>query len=126
MGQGYLIDTNAVIEYLDNKLPAKASTLIDKNGSQISVITRMELLGWQQATQAQIKVLHQFINASAIFNLEESVILKTIDIRRKYRVKLADAIIASTALVYNLVLVTRNTEDFKKIKGLHLLNPWEK
>jgi predicted nucleic acid-binding protein len=38
---------------------------------------------------------------------------------------LPDAIIAATALAENFVLVTRNTDDFKNIAGLELLNPWE-
>jgi len=36
---------------------------------------------------------------------------------------LGDAIIAGTALAYDLTLVTRNTEDFQWIDGLSLLNP---
>jgi predicted nucleic acid-binding protein len=45
MGKSYLIDTNSVIDYLNNKLPEKANQLIDNHQSKISVITRMELLG---------------------------------------------------------------------------------
>jgi len=44
MGQKYLIDTNAVIDYLDNKLPEKSANLLDEIDFQISVIVRMELL----------------------------------------------------------------------------------
>lgn len=37
---------------------------------------------------------------------------------------LADAIIAATALVYEVPLVTRNKDDFKHIDGLDLRNPF--
>ena len=40
MGKGYLIDTNSVIDYLNNKLPEKANRLIENIDCQISVITR--------------------------------------------------------------------------------------
>lgn len=50
---------------------------------------------------------------------------QTILIRRQYKIKLPDAIIAATALVHNLILVTRNTSDFKNIPELQLINPWE-
>jgi predicted nucleic acid-binding protein len=35
-----------------------------------------------------------------------------------------DALIAATALVHRLTVVTRNTADFKRM-GVDLLNPWE-
>ena len=34
-----------------------------------------------------------------------------------------DAIIAATALVHQIPLVTRNTEDLQNIEGLRLVNP---
>lgn len=79
MEQGYLIDTNAAIDYLDNKLPVSGAALIDDAFVQISVINRIELLGWANATAEQAQVLQQFIDASFIHNLEERVILKTSD-----------------------------------------------
>ena len=50
---------------------------------------------------------------------------KTADIRKKHRIKLPDAIIAATALVYELTLVSRNVSDFRNIEGLELINPWD-
>jgi predicted nucleic acid-binding protein len=37
---------------------------------------------------------------------------------------LADAIIAATALVHQLPLVTRNVDDFKHVAGLEIVNPF--
>ncbi len=48
----------------------------------------------------------------------------TIDIRQNYKLKLPDAIIAATAVVYDLVLFSRNTADFKKIEGLQIIDPY--
>ena len=80
MVEGFLIDTNTVIDYLDNKLPIESNSLIDSVHSQISVITRIELLGWANATEEQTSVLEQFVKTSIVYNLEESVILKVIEI----------------------------------------------
>ena len=44
--------------------------------------------------------------------------------RKIKKIKMADNIIASTAQVYNLILVTRNVKDFKNI-ALNILNPFE-
>ena len=38
--------------------------------------------------------------------------------------KLGDAIIAATALEYEIPLVTRNEDDFKHIQGLDPRNPF--
>ncbi|GAA4299920.1 type II toxin-antitoxin system VapC family toxin [Compostibacter hankyongensis] len=125
MAQRYLIDTNTVIDYLDNKLPAHAADLIDTGEIALSVITRMELLAWPKATSQQIAVLEDFINVTTVWGLEEPVIIKGIEVRKTYHLKLPDAIIAATALTLNQVLLTRNVSDFKHIAGLSLENPWE-
>ena len=69
--------------------------------------------------------MNQFINSVVIWGLDEPVILKGIEVRKEYLIKLPDAIIAATAKVYDLSLVTRNIDDFKNIKGLKLINPWK-
>jgi len=125
MAGKYLIDTNSVIDYLDNKLPASGANILDDEKLEISVITRMELLAWPNAEEQQIVVLNQFINSIVIWALDEPVILKGIEIRKQYRIKLPDAIIAATSLVHDLNLVTRNMDDFKNIKGIKLINPWD-
>jgi len=38
-----------------------------------------------------------------VFELEQPVIIKTIEIRKRYKIKLPDAIIAATALTQNLI-----------------------
>ena len=85
----------------------------------------MELLGWSGATEAQTRVLEEFIAVSKVYSLDEPIILKTIDIRKAHKLKLPDAIIAATALVNKLILITRNESDFMKITDLTILNPYE-
>jgi len=91
----------------------------------LSVVTRIELLSWRSATKSQLVVLESYINDAKVFDLSEAVIRKTIDIRKEQRVKLPDAIIAATALIHDLTLLTRNTSDFNRITGLEIINPWE-
>jgi predicted nucleic acid-binding protein len=70
------------------------------------------------------KVINDFIIECKVLQLDDSVIDKTIEICKSHRIKLPDAVIAATALVNDLALITRNISDFKNIKGLELLNPW--
>jgi predicted nucleic acid-binding protein len=39
-------------------------------------------------------------------------------------IKLGDSLVAATALIYELTLVTRNVDDFVGIEGLRVLNPF--
>jgi predicted nucleic acid-binding protein len=57
-------------------------------------------------------------------DLTSNVVDVSIDIRKKNKTKLPDAIIAATALVYDLVLISRNVSDFKNIEGLQLVDPY--
>lgn len=125
MAGKYLIDTNSVIDYLDNKLSKSAAKKLDAEQLEISVITRMELLAWRNADAGQLAILEEFINSTTIWNLDEPIILKGIEVRKNYNIKLPDAIIAATALVYNRELVTRNNNDFKNVQGIKLINPWK-
>ncbi len=129
MGIKYIWDTNTVIYYLQQQFPPTAEEFIDNLLKEarpcISTITEIELLCWKTASEKDLEVLHDFINDALVIELERSIKLKTADIRRQYKIKLPDAIIAATALIYELILITRNTRDFENIKGLGFVNPWE-
>ena len=64
MGVGFLLDTNTIIDYLDNKLTESASILIAESKTNISVINRMELLSWPGAGKQQTTILLKFIKLS--------------------------------------------------------------
>jgi predicted nucleic acid-binding protein len=125
--KGYLIDTNVIIDYVGEILPNEALDLIDSiiNGHFfISVINQIELLGFSGITQMEELKFQEFIDASLTISLTHEVIDKTIQIRKKYRIKLPDAIIAAIALVHGLTLLTRNTKDFERIEEIAVSNPY--
>ncbi len=122
-------DTNTVIYYLQQQFSPSAEKFMDKLVNEarpvISSITEIELLCWKTATEKDLEVLHNFIDDALVIELEQPIKYKTADIRKKHKIKLPDAIIAATALVYELTLVSRNISDFKNIEGLQLINPWD-
>ncbi|MBD1394770.1 type II toxin-antitoxin system VapC family toxin [Mucilaginibacter glaciei] len=71
------------------------------------------------------KKMGQFVYYSQIINLDEAIVDKTIEITKLMKIKMPDAIIASTALVYDHTLITRDTADFKRVAGLRLFNPYD-
>ncbi|HZL09613.1 MAG TPA: type II toxin-antitoxin system VapC family toxin [Prolixibacteraceae bacterium] len=121
----YLIDTNAVIDYLGKKLSNIGMDFMDRiidNVPNVSVVTKIEVLGFN-APDPHYQLLTNFMDDATILDLTSSVVDISIDIRKKYKTKLPDAIIAATALVYDLVLITRNISDFKSIQGLKFIDP---
>jgi predicted nucleic acid-binding protein len=122
MGTRYLIDTNTLSDYFGEKLPLDGldfiDTLVNEN-PQISVMTRIESLSY---LTPQIEIFRGFVSYSTVFDLTEDIILRTIALRRSRRIKIPDAIIAATALEYDLTLITHNTSDFQGIPNLKLLD----
>ncbi len=90
----------------------------------MSVVSRIETLGFPRITPAQSSALNALLKTLPELPLTESVIGSAIALRQQRRMGLADAIIAATALVHGLPLVTRNTEDFKHVAGLRLIDPF--
>ena len=126
MGDKYLIDTSAVIKYLSNVLPKKGATFVDQivdGQCTISFISEIELQVWESPKKEDILVFLDFIKASDIIIVNHDIIQKTIEIRKKFRLKLPDAVIAATAMVYGLTLISDNDKDFVKVAGMKYVNP---
>ena len=117
----YLLDTDFIINYFKGIFKGDARKFIDSvinDTTIISVITRMEILSWKSLNTKDEEIIKEFISDSTIFSLEESIINRTILLRKANRIKLPDAIIAATAIVHNLQLITHNLKDFKNIHEL--------
>ena len=127
MGTRFLLDTNSVIYYLDNALPNSAMNFLDTVldiEAYISVISKIELLGWNPPTGVSLQPIQDFVDTAIVLPLNDAVVQKTIEIRRSKKIKLPDAIIAATALVNGLEIVSRNISDFSGINGLICYDPF--
>jgi len=124
MGKRYLIDSNTLIEFTGRLLPEPVYTslaaIIDSDFN-ISFINKIEVLGHHTAGQARQK----FIEQANVLKADDDIINQTVHIRKSHKVKIPDAIVAATALVNDLILISRNTSDFKNIPGLQMENPWD-
>ena len=70
--------------------------------------------------------MEAFVNASSVLPINDDVVNQTIAIRKSRKMKLPDALIAATAIVYILIILTNNTTDFKYINGITCIDPCEK
>ena len=119
-----LIDTNVAIFYFGLALTKESEKYIDQilvGKYFISVINRIELLGFKEINKNESEAISSFIANSTIFDLDEDIIIETIKIRKNYAIKLPDAIIAASCLVNNCSLISNNIKDFDKIVGLNLI-----
>jgi hypothetical protein len=89
----------------------------------ISVVVEIEALTYYEAPH-KMPLIEEFLSMATVLQLDRTVTKKVVEIRRKQRkLKLGDAIIAATAIIHNLVLVTNNVKDFANIKGLKIIDP---
>lgn len=126
MGARFLIDTNVTIDLLERRLPTPGAAwlmqTVAAGKAAHSIINRIELLSVPAASLTLQAVLALWLNDVHELALDAVVAQETIRIRQLHRRKLPDAVIAASALVHNLTLVTRNTADFRALTGLPLLN----
>lgn len=129
MNEAYLWDTNIAVYYLQQQLPPYAGKVMDDiaGNSRIcfSAITEIELFSWKSATQFDFDLVNMFVDMSLLFGLKKDIRKKASELRRQYDLELPDAIVAATAVVHGLTLITDNTTDFAEIENLSLLNPFD-
>jgi predicted nucleic acid-binding protein len=123
----FLLDSNTVIDFLGAKYSDEGMNLVTSavdDIPNISIITKIEVLSYKTSIE-EYNLLQNFCKDALVLELNDQIVDKTIDIRIQHKLRTPDAIIAATALAYNLVLITRDVNDFGKIPWLTILNPYE-
>ncbi len=118
-----VLDTNILI-YAAKPDGASLHRWLDQPEAVISVVSRIEAFGFKGISAQEIASLQRLLQTLPEAALAEPVVQRAISLRQQRKMGLADAIIAATALIHDLPLVTRNTADFKSIPGLRLIDPF--
>lgn len=137
----YLLDTNALSEL--RKIPkgkanpnfVKWVTSVDSRLFFINTIVLMEQRKWalskrHKKDEAQAVILEAWVDNilrtfdGRILPITNDIGLKCAELHVPNPRPAFDSLIASTALVHDLILVTDNTKDFYNIKDLQLFNPF--
>ena len=121
-GNSALLDSNIIIYLSKREVPLSFLDQFDEHF--ISVITYMEVLGYQFRNPKEEEFIREIIEVFRILFIDQRIADMAIEIRRKCRIKLPDAIIAATAKALNLCLVTRNIHDFEKVE-IQIANPFD-
>ena len=118
-----IFDTNVLIYLSKNVLEPER---ILNQATAISIITKIEVLGFQFENNNEHDLLVAICNELKIVSLFELIAEQTINLRRRYKIKLPDAVIYSTALVEKLPLLTNNIKDFiMRDENVVLINPFD-
>lgn len=117
-----LLDSNIII-YASLPGYGYLQELIRIHAPKVSIVSQIEVLGYHKLTSQELKYFKQFFNSARMIPIDGKVVNTTIRLRQQQKMSLGDAIIAATALEYDLQLITRNTKDFSWIPALRWLNP---
>jgi predicted nucleic acid-binding protein len=134
----YLLDTNVLSEMRrQDRMNARVKAWADSVAvadQYLSVITLLEIelgvLSVSRRDKAQAAILRSWIDtrvlpsfAGRILSVDATVALRCAQLHVPDPRPELDALIAATALVHGLQVVTRNVADFQPM-GVKLLNPW--
>ncbi len=117
-----LLDSNIIL-YSAQPEHAQLRDLIAEYVPAVSALSYLEVLGYHLLTDQQRQYFEEFFQVAQVLPISQDVLDQSVILRQQRRMTLGDAIIAGTALVHGLTLITRNTDDFRWIAPLELLNP---
>ncbi|MBB4637231.1 type II toxin-antitoxin system VapC family toxin [Longimicrobium terrae] len=118
-----LLDSNIVI-YASKPEHSALRAFIAEHDPAVSVVTRIEVLGFHALGSDERLLLERFFQAADVLPLTDSIAQIAILLRQQRKMSLGDSIIAATALAHQRVLVTRNVSDFRWVDGLQLTDPF--
>jgi toxin FitB len=119
-----IIDTNIVI-YAANPAHVALKSFLKDIQNAVSIITCIETLGYPLLTESNKIYLKNVFEVLNVLDLDSEIAQKAIELKQHKKMSIGDAIIAATALVHDVPLITRNIDDFKHIRSLKLINPFK-
>ena len=117
-----LLDSNIIIYSYQSAFTYLKPLVLDPDNA-VSAISRLEILGFHSISSGEQTYCEYAFQILKEFPVDNDVLTQAIELRKKYKMKLGDSIVAATALVYNQELYSRNIVDFSKIDGLVEINP---
>lgn len=120
-----LIDNNIVIYSALEEYSYLRKIFKEKNVF-VSEITLLEVLGYSNITEEQERYFHVVFSLMNIIPVSSEIISIAIEIRKKYKLTVGDSIIAASAKLLDLVLLTNNVSDFKDLQSITIHNPINK
>ena len=119
-----ILDSNIIIYAIQPQFKFLRK-MVENSDNYTSIVSKIEVLGFKELTQKDRFFLESAFNILNVISLSDEVAQRAVALKQQKKMSLGDSIVAATALVYDLELVTRNFDDFKGVKGLKLFNPFK-
>jgi predicted nucleic acid-binding protein len=123
-----LVDSDILIDHLRGYDPARQYLKRFEAGEEkgyLSVITVAERATGQMRQEGEENKIHQLLALFTHIDLDFTIAWRGGEIRRQHGTRMADALIAATALMRDLPLSTRNLRHFAPIEGLRVEKPYD-
>ena len=117
-GNSVLTDTNIILYFLRGD--SAVVEMLSDHDLTISFITELEVLAYPSISVQEQMLIKDFLALCSIVDMNAKIKRLIIELRKKYRLKLPDAIIAATAIYANLPLVTAD-KQFGKVTELNII-----
>lgn len=117
-----LLDSNLIIYAALPEFKSLRS-LIARVAPAVSAISYVEVLGYHRLTEAERELFERFFAAATVHPLSGPILTQAVKLRQLRKMTLGDSLVAATALVHNLTLLTHNTADFEWVPGLVVKDP---
>jgi hypothetical protein len=115
-GNRFLLDTNILLYLIGKKIPVEA---LPEGEFIVSFVTELEVLSYPSITPQEEQQLKRFLQEIPVIDITADIKERTIELRKKYNLRLPDAIIAATALQIGAALVT-NDKGFSVVQEIQL------
>ncbi len=117
-GHRIFVDTNILLYFLKGE--REIIEILSNRQIVISFITELELLAFPGISAKSEKNIKGLLSSCSIIDIDANIKKKAIQIRKNFKLKLPDAIIAASAFQVNLPLITAD-RGFGKIKALEVI-----
>jgi predicted nucleic acid-binding protein len=117
-GNSLFVDTNILLYLLAGDVTI--AELLNEKHIYVSFVTELELLGYSNLSAIDLKAIQEIFQEVTIIDINTEIKKEVIALRKQYKLKLPDAIIAATAAVNHLPLLTAD-KQFSQISALNLL-----
>jgi predicted nucleic acid-binding protein len=118
-GKEILVDTNIILYLLEGSDTLEG--ILQGKDIYLSFITELELIEYKGNSEAKEKQILDLLNDCSIISMNNLIKEKYVELRKQHHLKLADTIIAATAMVFDMPVITAD-KQFKTVNGLRMIS----